>query len=140
MRVQADRVRYHLYMKEVLENQENLDIKQAEVTEIRADDTGAICELVTKLGAVYQVKKVILATGTYLKGRIFVGEASYESGPDGTQAANRLSASLEKMGISLRRFKTGTPARIHRRSIDFSVLEEQPGDDPVSYTHLKHRN
>ena len=132
LRVQADRVRYHLYMKEVLENQENLDIKQAEVTEIRADDTGAICELVTKLGAVYQVKKVILATGTYLKGRIFVGEASYESGPDGTQAANRLSASLEKMGISLRRFKTGTPARIHRRSIDFSVLEEQPGDDPIT--------
>lgn len=132
LRVQADRVRYHLYMKEVLENQENLDIKQAEVTEIRADDTDAICELVTKLGAVYQVKKVILATGTYLKGRIFVGEASYESGPDGTQAANRLSASLEKMGISLRRFKTGTPARIHRRSIDFSVLEEQPGDDPIT--------
>ena len=132
LRVQADRVRYHLYMKEVLENQENLVIKQAEVTEIRADDTGAICELVTKLGAVYQVKKVILATGTYLKGRIFVGEASYESGPDGTQAANRLSASLEKMGISLRRFKTGTPARIHRRSIDFSVLEEQPGDDPIT--------
>lgn len=132
LRVQADRVRYHLYMKEVLENQENLDIKQAEVTEIRADDTGAICELVTKLGAVYQVKKVILATGTYLKGRIFVGEASYESGPDGTQAANRLSASLEKMGISLRRFKTGTPARIHRRSIDFSVLEEQSGDDPIT--------
>lgn len=132
LRVQADRVRYHLYMKEVLENQENLDIKQAEVTEIRADDTGAICELVTKLGAVYQVKKVILATGTYLKGRIFVGEASYESGPDGTQAANRLSVSLEKMGISLRRFKTGTPARIHRRSIDFSVLEEQPGDDPIT--------
>lgn len=132
LRVQADRVRYHLYMKEVLENQENLDIKQAEVTEIRVGSTGAVCELVTKLGAVYPVEKVILATGTYLKGRIFVGEASYESGPDGTQAASSLSASLEKLGISLRRFKTGTPARIHRRSIDFSVLEEQQGDDPIT--------
>ncbi len=131
LRVQADRVRYHLYMKEVLENQENLEIKQAEVTEIRVDNTGAVCELVTKLGAVHPVKKVILATGTYLKGRIFVGEASYESGPDGTQAANNLSASLERLGVSLRRFKTGTPARIHRRSIDFSVLEEQQGDDPI---------
>ncbi len=131
LRVQADRVQYHLYMKKILENQENLDIKQAEVTEIRADNSGKICELVTKLGAVYPVKKIVLATGTYLKGRIFVGEASYESGPDGTQAANSLSASLKRLGISLRRFKTGTPARIHRRSIDFSVLEEQQGDDPI---------
>lgn len=132
LRVQADRVLYHRYMKQVLERQENLDIKQAEVTAIRADATGAMSEIVTKLGAVYQVKKVILATGTYLKGRIFVGEASYESGPDGTQAANSLSQSLAELGVTLRRFKTGTPARIHRRSIDFSVLEEQPGDDPIT--------
>lgn len=132
LRVQADRVLYHRYMKQVLERQENLDIKQAEVTAIRADVSGAISEIVTKLGAVYQVKKVILATGTYLNGRIFVGEASYESGPDGTQAANSLSQSLAELGVTLRRFKTGTPARIHRRSIDFSVLEEQQGDDPIT--------
>jgi len=131
LRVQSDRAKYHLHMKKVLENQRGLDIKQAEIVELRLRD-GRVSELVTAMGAVYSVKTAIVCTGTYLKGRVFVGEVSYESGPDGTHAANRLSESLRAAGVELRRFKTGTPARVHRDSIDFSELEVQAGDEPVT--------
>ena len=132
LRVQADRVQYHNYMKQALERQQNLDIKQAEVTALRAGEDGHICELETRLGAVYRIKAAIVSSGTYLKGKIFVGEASYESGPDATNPATLLSDSLRQLGVTLRRFKTGTPARVHRRSIDFSQLEEQTGDQPIT--------
>ncbi|MGN0643214.1 MAG: tRNA uridine-5-carboxymethylaminomethyl(34) synthesis enzyme MnmG [Huintestinicola sp.] len=130
LRVQADRVKYHEYMKKVCEEQENLDIKQAEVAEIVCED-GKICGIITALGARYNVKKVIIATGTYLKGVIHVGEVSYESGPDSTLPAKYLSASLEENGVHLRRFKTGTPSRVHKRSIDFDKLERQDGDEDI---------
>lgn len=130
LRVQADRVKYHEYMKKVCEEQENLEIKQAEVAEVVVED-GGIKGIVTALGARYNVKKAIIATGTYLKGMIHVGEVSYESGPDATLPARYLSESLEKAGIKLRRFKTGTPSRVHRRSIDFSQLERQDGDEDI---------
>lgn len=131
LRVQADRQKYHQYMKKVVEQQENLDLKQAEIVEIRAKD-GKIQSVVTHLGAVHQVKAAILCTGTFLRGKIFVGDFAYESGPDGLHPSNRLSQSLEALGLPLRRFKTGTPARVHRGSIDFSQLEPQPGDEPVT--------
>ncbi len=130
LRVQADRVKYHEFMKKVCEDQVNLDVKQAEVSEVIAED-GKICGVVTSLGARYNVKKVIIATGTYLKGVIHVGEVSYESGPDATLPAKFLSESLEKIGVKLRRFKTGTPSRVHKRSIDFSALERQDGDEDI---------
>ena len=132
LRVQADRMAYHIRMKRVLENQENLDIKQAEIVEVRVDDQGKVCSMVTHLGAVFQVKAAIICTGTYLKGKVFVGEYSYESGPDGTHPSVGLSDSLKNLGISLRRFKTGTPARVHKNSIDFSQLEEQKGDEEIT--------
>ena len=132
LRVQTDRSKYHLYMTKVIEEQENLDLKQAEIVELRTDDTGRICAVVTHLGAVHPVKTAILCTGTFLRGKIYVGDVSYESGPDGLHAAKRLSDSLEALGIPLRRFKTGTPARVHKNSIDFSVLEEQAGDEPIT--------
>lgn len=131
LRVQSDRVQYHIYMKHVLEQTENLTIKQAEVTEIRTDINGKISQIVTRMEAVYSVKTAIIATGTYLKGRIYVGEVSYESGPDSMQAAAKLSDSLRKLGITLRRFKTGTPARAMRSTIDFSKLEVQEGDAEI---------
>ena len=130
LRVQADRIKYHEYMKKVCEDQENLDIKQAEVAEIIAEN-GVVKGIVTALGAQYSVKKVIVATGTYLKGVIHVGEVSYESGPDATLPARYLSQSLESIGVKLRRFKTGTPSRVHKRSIDFSCLERQDGDEDI---------
>lgn len=128
LRVQADRVKYHIYMKKICEAQENLEVKQAEITEIHAEN-GRVTEVVTKLGAVYKAKKVIIATGTYLKGLIHVGEQCYSSGPDSVIAPQKLSDSLKELGITLRRFKTGTPCRVHRRSIDFHLLERQDGDD-----------
>lgn len=131
LRVQSDRQKYHVYMKHILEQTPNLEIKQAEVVEVRTDDNGDISQIVTRLEAVYQVKTAIIATGTYLKGKIYVGEVSYESGPDSMQAANLLSESLKKLGITLRRFKTGTPARARRSSIDFTKLEPQPGDEEI---------
>lgn len=131
LRVQTDRQRYHIYMKKVVEQQENLDLKQAEIVEIRAAG-GKIQSVVTHLGAVHRVKAAILCTGTFLRGRIFVGDVSYESGPDGLHASSRLSESLMALGIPLRRFKTGTPARVHRSSIDFSQLEPQEGDNPIT--------
>ena len=130
LRAQADRVKYQRYMKHVCEMQENLDVKQAEITDVYAED-GHITGVGTKLGAVYGAKTVIISTGTYLKGIIFVGEASYKSGPDNVTAPELLSESIKKLGITLRRFKTGTPSRVHRRSINFDVLERQDGDDEI---------
>ncbi len=130
LRVQADRIKYHSYMKSVCEKQENLDIKQAEITDILTEN-GCITGVKTKLNAEYDAKVVIIATGTYLKGKIHVGECSYESGPDAVSAAEKLSESLRQNGITLRRFKTGTPCRVHRRSIDFDVLEVQNGDNKI---------
>ena len=131
LRVQADRVRYHCYLKSVLERQPGLTVKQGEIVDIRTDDTGAVCQVVTAMGAVYGVRAAIVATGTYLGGRIFVGEFSQESGPDGSHPAKALTQALLRLGLSLRRFKTGTPARVARSSIDFSRLEVQEGDEPV---------
>ncbi len=130
LRVQSDRVRYHAEMKHRVESEPNVDIIQAEIVEILFEDNRAV-GVVTALGERYGAKAVIIASGTYLKATIHVGEASIESGPDGHLAANRLSKSLEAAGITLRRFKTGTPARVHRRSIDFSRLEVQEGDEPI---------
>ncbi len=130
LRVQSDRTAYHNTMKKIVESQENLMIKQAEIVEVLAED-GKVCAVVTAMGARYDVKKVIIAAGTFLKAKVFAGEYSQESGPDGLHAANELSASLIKIGIDIRRFKTGTPARVHRRSIDFDKLEVQAGDEPI---------
>ena len=130
-RVQADRVKYHIYMKKTLENEPNLEIKQGEVTEILTEN-GNVCGVVTKLGSKYSCRAAIICTGTYLKGVVHVGETSYESGPDSTLPSRGLSDSLRFLGITLRRFKTGTPARVHRRSIDFSKLERQDGDPDIS--------
>lgn len=136
LRVQSDRVKYHTYMKKVLESEPNLDIKQAEVVKILTDDSDKVCGVQTKLGTCYSCRAVIISTGTYLSGVIHVGEVSYESGPDATLPAKGLSDSLRELGITIRRFKTGTPARVHKRSIDFSQLERQDGDEkiiPFSY-------
>lgn len=130
LRVQSDRQRYHEYMKRLLERTENLELKQGEVVRLLSEN-GRVTGVETRLRAGYAAKAVILATGTYLAGRIYVGEASYDSGPDGQHAAVGLSDSLRQLGITLRRFKTGTPARANRRSIDFSRLEVQQGDEPV---------
>ena len=130
LRVQADRVKYHNHMKKVCEMQENLDVKQAEVTEVRTEN-GKVSAVVTNFGGEYKVKTAIIATGTYLKGMIFVGDTSYESGPDNALPARGLSESLRGLGIELRRFKTGTPSRVHRRSIDFDKLEMQEGDEDI---------
>ena len=130
LRAQADRKRYQAEMKHTLEKQENLEVKQGEVVDILVDN-GKVKAIKTDVGAIYHVKAVILATGTYLKGKIFIGEFSKESGPDGVAAANQLSDVLKKLGIPLVRFKTGTPARINRRSIDFSKMEIQKGDQGI---------
>lgn len=131
LRVQSDRVKYHMYMKKTLENTGNLDIKQAEVTEVCVED-GQITGVITRLGAFYGAKCVIITTGTYLGGKIHIGELNYQSGPDNVCAALQLTDCLKKLGLNIRRFKTGTPARVHRRSIDFSVMEEQCGDEFIT--------
>ena len=131
LRVQSDRVKYHTYMKSVLEHTENLDIKQAEVTEVCAEN-GKITGIKTRLGAFYPAGCVVITTGTYLGGKIHIGELNYQSGPDNVCAALQLTDSLRKLGLSMRRFKTGTPARVHKRSIDFSVMEEQDGDEYIT--------
>lgn len=134
LRAQADRKRYQMEMKHTLEKQENLYLKQAEIVDIGVED-GKVKSVETNIGAVYQVDNVILATGTYLKGKIYIGEVSYESGPDGVFPANKLSDMLTKMGIELVRFKTGTPARINKNSIDFSKMEIQNGDEhPTAFS------
>lgn len=130
LRAQADRKKYQAEMKHTLEKQENLEIKQGEIVDIQVEN-GKVKAIETNVGAIYQVKTLILATGTYLKGKIYIGEFSEESGPDGVAAANRLSDCLTKIGIPLVRFKTGTPARINRRSIDFSKMEVQKGDQGI---------
>ena len=128
LRAQADRKRYQMEMKHTLEKQENLFLKQGEIVDIKVEN-GKIKAVETDMGAIYEVDSVILATGTYLKGKIFVGEYSCESGPDGVFPANKLSNVLRNLGINLVRFKTGTPARINKNSIDFSKMEIQEGDD-----------
>ena len=128
LRAQADRKRYQAEMKYTLEKQENLFVKQAEIVDIVVED-GKVKSIETNLGAIYDVDAIIVATGTYLKGKIFIGEASYESGPDGVAAANKLSECLKKLNIEIQRFKTGTPARINKKSIDFSKMEIQEGED-----------
>ena len=136
LRAQADKADYSRVMREVLENQENLELKQAEVTDILTEN-GKVTGVQTYSGAIYRCKAVILCTGTYLKARCIYGEISNETGPDGLQAANYLTESLKKLGIEMYRFKTGTPARIDKRSIDFSKMEEQFGDEkitPFSFT------
>lgn len=130
LRVQADRARYRVLMKKTLEAQDGLDIKQDEIVRIGTEN-GKVSEVETRLGAVYKVRAAIVATGTFLGARIFIGDINYEGGPDGMHAATELQKSLVSLGLSLRRFKTGTPARIHRKSVDFSALEVQHGDDPV---------
>lgn len=130
LRAQIDRTRYHVEMKRRLENQERLCIKQAEITEIKLTD-GAVSGIVTATGAEYGAKAVIIATGTYLKGKILIGSYSKESGPDGMFPANSLSACLEDMGIELRRFKTGTPARLHADSLNYEKMTEERGDEKI---------
>ncbi len=130
LRVQADRVMYHNYMKKVCEEQENLYIKQAEVADVIIENN-KIIGLHTSLGAEYEVKAVIIATGTYLKGKIHIGEVSYESGPDSALPSKYLSKSLIDAGITIRRFKTGTPCRVHKRSINFDAMEKQDGDEDI---------
>ncbi len=129
LRAQIDRREYSKYMKHILELQENLDMKQAEIVDLYKE--GDLFMLKTQLEAIYSAKAVILATGTFLGGRIYIGDVSYESGPDGMFAATRLSEALKKMDIPLRRFKTGTPSRVNRRSVDFSELEIQEGDEQI---------
>ena len=130
LRAQADRKKYQAEMKYTLEKQDNLFVKQAEIVDIEVEN-GRVKSVITNLDAVYNVDCVILATGTYLKGKIFIGESSYESGPDGVAAANKLSDVLKKLGIEIQRFKTGTPARINRKSIDFSKMEIQEGESDL---------
>ena len=130
LRAQADRKRYQMEMKHTLEKQENLDLKQAEIVNITLKDN-KVKSIETDVGAIYDVKSIIVATGTYLKGKIFIGDYSKESGPDGVFPANKLSECLKKLGVNLIRFKTGTPARINKKSIDFSKMEVQKGDDGI---------
>ena len=130
LRVQSDRVRYHSYMKHVCEMQENLFVKQDEAVQVLVEN-GAVQGVLGKLGTEYHAKSVVIATGTYLKGKIHVGEASYESGPDSALPANALGEQLREL-LPIRRFKTGTPCRVHKRSIDFDVLERQDGDANIT--------
>ena len=135
LRAQADRRRYQEYMKHTLELQENLSLKQAQIVEIRTEN-GAVSAVVTQLGAVYPVKAVVVATGTYLDSAVITGSCVYPSGPDGMHPSQGLADSLRSLGLELRRFKTGTPPRVNRRSVDFSKMEVQPGDEapePFSY-------
>lgn len=128
LRAQADRKQYQAEMKHTLEKQENLYLKQAEIVDITVED-GKVKSLETNIGAIYEVDSIIVATGTYLKGKIYIGETSFESGPDGVFPANKLSEALKREGVELVRFKTGTPARINKNSIDFSKMEIQEGDE-----------
>ncbi len=131
LRAQSDRRAYQMEMKHVLEKQENLDIKQAEIVDLIVEDK-KVKGVKTHTGAVFNVKAVVLATGTFLKGKIIIGDVSYSGGPDGLFPANKLSDALKENNIELLRFKTGTPARINSRSVDFSKMEEQKGDDVIT--------
>ena len=131
LRVQSDRMKYHSYMKHILETEPLLDVKQAEVVDVTTEN-GRVTGVVTKLGGYCEAKAVIITTGTYLGGEIFIGETSYKSGPDNVNPASELTENLKRLGLRIRRFKTGTPARVHKRSIDFSKMEEQSGDDEIT--------
>ena len=128
LRAQADRRRYQEYMKHTLEQQENLQLKQAQIVEVLTDN-GAVSGVVTQLGAIYTAKAVVIASGTYLDSTVVIGESVQSAGPDGMHASVGLAENLRKLGLPLRRFKTGTPPRVNRRSIDFSQMELQPGDE-----------
>ena len=128
LRAQADRVKYRQYMKHVLELQENLELKQAQIVEILTTD-GAVTGVRTQLGAQYGAKAVVIATGTYLDSTVITGQSVIPSGPDGMHPSVGLADNLRALGLHLRRFKTGTPPRVNRRSIDFSKMEVQPGDE-----------
>lgn len=130
LRAQADRKMYQMEMKHTIEKQENLSVKQAEIVDIKLED-GKVKSIETNVGAIYEVDSVVVATGTYLKGKIHIGEVSFESGPDGVFPANRLSDCLKNMGIEIFRFKTGTPARINKKTVDFSKMEIQNGDEKI---------
>ena len=130
LRAQADRVRYKTYMKHALERQEKLELKQAQITQVLTQD-GAVSGVRTQLGAEYSARAVIVATGTYLDSTVIIGESVIPSGPDGMHPSIGLADSLRSLGLELRRFKTGTPPRVNRRSIDFSKMELQPGDETV---------
>lgn len=130
LRAQIDRRRYSEYMKHVMEKQENLEIVQAEIVDLTELEDGK-WQVVTMLEAIYRAKCVILATGTFLGGKIYVGDVSYDGGPDGMFASTKLALALQKLGVSTRRFKTGTPSRVNRRSVDFTSLERQDGDERV---------
>lgn len=130
LRAQADRKKYQVEMKHTLEKQKNLYLKQAEIVNIGVEN-GRVANVETNVGAIYRVKEVILCTGTYLRGKIFIGESSFEGGPDGVFPSNKLSDVLERLKIKLVRFKTGTPARVNRNTIDFSKMEVQNGDEKV---------
>ena len=135
LRAQADRRKYQERMKHTLECQEHLTVRQGEVVELRAEG-GAVRQVVLSTGAVYDVKAAILATGTYLKGRTIIGTCVEDSGPDGMHAAGPLTDSLRKLGLPLRRFKTGTPPRVNARTVDFDEMEVQPGDEiPVPFSY-----
>ncbi len=131
LRVQSDRKRYSEEMKHTLERQSNLDIKQAEIIEIGFGEDKSVKSVLTNIGARYNVKAAIVASGTYLRGKVIVGNVSYESGPDGVFPANKLSECLKSVGIPLMRFKTGTPARVNKNSVNFSEMQPQYGDDKI---------
>lgn len=131
LRVQTDRAQYHAYLKQTLENQENLYIQQDEMVDL-SEKNHKVERIYTKQGAEIEVQAVILCCGTYLNGKIHMGDVHYAGGPDGSLASTLLTENLKKKGLPLRRFKTGTPARVHRRSIDFAKLEEQPGDREIT--------
>ena len=130
LRAQADRKRYQEEMKHTIEQQENLFLKQAEIININVEND-KVKSIETNVGAIYDDDSIIIATGTYLKGMIHIGEVGYSSGPDGVSAANKLSDVLKELGIKINRFKTGTPARVNRKSLDFSKMEIQNGDDKI---------
>ena len=132
LRVQSDRRKYQDVMKHTLEVQPNLDVKQAEITEIEFDENNNVKSVITHLGARYEVKTAIIATGTFLKGKVIIGDVAYDSGPDGIFPAMTLSDCLINAGIPLMRFKTGTPARINKRSVDFSKMQPQGGDEEIT--------
>ena len=136
LRAQADRKKYQAEMKHTLERQENLFLKQAEIVDITLENN-KVKSIETNIGAIYDVDAIIVATGTYLKGKIFIGENSFESGPDGVFPSNRLSECLKNLGVNLVRFKTGTPARINRKSIDFSKMEIQEGEKDIEAFSLE---
>lgn len=131
LRAQIDRKKYHAEMKSRLENQENLQVKQAEITDILTDENNRVTGVVTHTGVEYKARAVIIASGTYLKGKILIGDYSRESGPDGMFPANELSENLKRLGIELCRFKTGTPARLHSDTIDYSKMEREEGDEKI---------